>query len=63
MRVFDMIKILDYICTTCIDFCKLYKIFSKSFAFGRKYKNEIFKSNTNFLKNSLRFLNAFALAK
>jgi hypothetical protein len=46
MSIFDMIKILDHICITCIDFYKLFgKIFSKTFnlllAGGTKMK--IFK--------------------
>jgi hypothetical protein len=42
MSDIDMIVVLDHFCTTCDDFCKLLiKSFSKLFAYGLRYKNEI----------------------
>jgi hypothetical protein len=49
MSDIDMIVILDHFCTTCDGFCKLLiKSFSKLFAYGLRYKNEILRAFLRF---------------
>jgi hypothetical protein len=45
MSDIDMIVILDHICTTCNGFLQTFdKIFSKLFAYGLRYTNEILRA-------------------
>jgi hypothetical protein len=61
MSDIDMIVILDHFCTTCDCFCKLLiESFSKLFAYGLRYKNEILRAFLRFKDSP--FLNPFPLA-